>query len=113
MRFSVLRARRSTSSSAARDFARVAAGAQCVEARDLGAFDFGIDAQRGDRPLFVRLKAVHADYHLLAALDGLLIFVRGFLNFLLDVARFDGAKHPAHGVDLRDVFLRACFDFVG
>ena len=114
MRFSPERARRSTSldRSLCR-IRRIAAGAQRFHARHLRAFDFWIDAQGGNRALFFRLVAVHADNDLLVALDRLLIIVRGFLNFLLHVSRFDGAQHAAHGVDSRNIFLRARFDFIG
>ena len=84
-----------------------------MQPRHLRSFDFRINAQRGDRPFFFGLEAIHADDDLLAGIHGLLIFVRGFLDFLLDVTGLDGAQHPAHGVNLRNVIPRTCFDFVG
>ncbi len=79
----------------------------------MGAFDFGVNAQGGDGLFVIGLKAIYADYYLFAAVHGILIFERGFLNFLLDVAGFYGAQHSSHGVNLGNTFLRACFDFVG
>ena len=84
-------------------FRGVAAGAHGLEARHLGAFDFRIDAHRGDGFFFFGLEFIHADDDLRAGIDGLLIFVGGFLDFFLHVSRFDGFEHAAHRVDLFDV----------
>ena len=59
-----------------------------------------------------RLETVHAHYDLLAPLDGLLIFVRGLLNFPLHVAGFDRAQNSSQRINPRNIFLRARFDFV-
>jgi len=95
------------------NFRSVAAGAQGIEARDLGAFDFGVNAQGGDGFFVVGLEAIYAYDYLVAAIHGILIFECGLLNLLLDVAGFYSAQDPSHGVNLGNIFLRGRFDFVG
>src|SRR5260370_645382 len=91
----------------------VALGAECVQAGDLGAFDFGVEAERRDGAFFFRDEVVHADNALLFLLDGALELVSRFLDFALDETGFNGAQHSAHLVDLRKIDGGKRFDFVG
>src|SRR6267142_73937 len=81
----------------------VAFGAEGVEAGDLGAFDFGIDAEGRNGARLVGDEVVYADYNLIFFLDGLLEFVSSFLDFSLDETDFNGPQHSskraAHAVD--------------
>ncbi len=112
----MLRSVRAVSSTARRvaSHARsVAAGAQPGQTFHLGALDFGIDAERKQRrarsPALRLFPAgrvsllhvlVYAHHHSVAPLDGFLIFVGRLLDLALHVARFDGAHHAAHRIDL-------------
>src|SRR6267143_5152708 len=91
----------------------VALGAQSVQASDLGALDFGIDAERRDGAFFLCDEAVHADHDLLFFFYGTLEVVGSFLDFPLDETCFNGAQHSAHLVDLREIGRGKGFDFVG
>src|SRR5216684_2293561 len=77
----------------------VAFGAESVQAGDLGALDFGVDAERGNDARFFRDEVVHAYDDLFFSLDGALEFVSRFLDFPLDETGFDGAQDAAHFVD--------------
>ena len=93
---------------------RIAFGAKSLQARDLGAFDFRVDAENGNAAVVVFFdEVVHADDDLFFGFDGALKFVSRFLNFSLDEAGFNRAKHAAHGIDFGDVFFRATFNFIG
>ena len=94
-------------------FGGVAFGAEGVEAGDLGALDFGFDAQGGDGAGFFGDEIVDADDDLVFGFDGALEIVGGFLNFALDEAGFDGAEHSSHGINPGDVIGGALLDFVG
>src|SRR6267143_626017 len=91
----------------------VAPDAQSVQAGDLGALDFGIDAERRDGAFFLCDEVVHADHDLLFFFYGTLEVVGSFLDFPLDETCFNGAQHSAHLVDLRKIDGRKRFDFVG
>ncbi len=90
----------------------IAAGAQRADPFDLLTLKFRIDAHRRNGRFLLRDKLVYADDDLLAAFDGALVFVRGFLNFALHISGFDPAQHAAQRVNPGDVFLRARFDFI-
>src|SRR5712692_4853267 len=99
----------------------IAPGAEGVQAGDLGALDFGIDAKNGNGAGGICFRwgdeVVYADDDLLFFLDGSLEFVSGFLDFPLDEAGFDGAQHSskraAHRVYFFNVREGAFLDLVG
>ena len=103
MRFSVVRARRSTSSSAACDLAESRrarrAFSRAIRERSIsGSMRIvGMDCSSGG------LKAIDAHDHLFAALHGLLIFVRGLLNLHLKIAGLDCPEHSSQRVNLRNI----------
>src|SRR6266700_2098777 len=76
----------------------IAPGAKSVQAGDLGALGFGVDAQRGNAALFFRNEIIHADYDLFFRFHRVLEVVGSFLDFSLDEASFNGAQHSSHRV---------------
>src|SRR5712692_8747154 len=95
----------------------IAFGAERVQAGDLGALDFGVDAEKGNGALAIFFdgcdKIVYADNDLIFFLYGTLELVSRFLNFRLDKTGFNGAQHSTHLVDLGKIGHRKRFDFVG
>src|SRR5512138_1285351 len=81
---------------------RVAPPLHLGEPRHLPLPDAGVRlVQREGRLLRLR-EAVHADDHLLARLDPLLLPERLLGDLALDLALLDGADHAAHAVDTLD-----------
>ena len=63
--------------------------------------------------LFISSKLIHADDNSLLGLNGLLIFVRGILNFALYPTNLDGGQHAAKAVDLLQVLGYLPLDLIG
>src|SRR5262249_61758318 len=72
----------------------------------LPRLDLERHAQQLRRTLLGHLVAVDADDGLLAALELLLVHVRGFRDLLLRIPELDRLDHPAELVDALDVGAR-------
>src|SRR5258708_36105963 len=78
---------------------RTAGGAQVTQPVYLLALEFGIQAERSARFLFLLLEPVYPDHDRIAALYGLLVFILRILDFVLDEVILNCAHRSAHGVD--------------
>src|SRR5207247_7505552 len=80
---------------------------------DLGRFQRGIGGVNRNFSLFISSKLIHADDNSLLVFNGLLIFVRGILNFALYPTNLDGGQHTAKAVDLLEVLGYLPLDLSG
>ena len=70
--------------------------------------DAFVDVQRMRR-FFLDDKLVHADDDFFLGLDGALVLVGSFGDFLLRITALDGLDHAAHGVQLAEVVEGSLF----
>ncbi len=95
------------------DALRIALLAQLCQARPLRLLDGRIDFQAFELDLLLHLEGVDADDDFVAAADGKLVLVSGFLDFVLDIAALDGGQGPTEVVDSLDVLEGTPLDLVG
>ena len=91
----------------------IAANPQSAQPFHLLAFQGFVDVQRRNGFFFFHGEAVDSYDHSFVAIDLLLIFVGGVLDFLLHETALDSLQHSSEGFNLVQIFQRTLLDFVG